>query len=461
LKVRLHAIAYPGTSILRQWVELENTGAEKMTAEATPWMIGGNSRADQGVMHSAPVTPGYQRKLVARSTHAFMPWTALQYGHPADDGWFMALEYLGNWSLSVARADAGPIILSAAVPDLAAVSLAPGRTIELPAVTVGVFAGTLDDMMVRAYDWQYRYQWDYTNTDYYARPKWGVRWVYCAQNLQEQFAERLAFLDMDADLARQVGFEMLWDDAGWTSHDSLPPDNYGSVFVDQYEGPDFRLTRRYLDKMGMGWLAWFCGRPAPGIIAGKVGAWGDFEWRTDGVALPDWAADRDLRDKIVRFLDRFPRSSFHTCSGGSAYSHTFDIQRYANTNYFSDLGRGPQTNYFFSYMEPPDKWVDCLEPYPSRGVYRPETARQTMTMVPMWGGTRVTPADQECLRKDLELYRFLKHEGIVGRWSYMFHPAVQGDEPIYYAQRTCYDRTKACFVLKGQVPHDPDRFCDT
>ncbi len=70
LKVRLHAIAYPGTSILRQWVELENTGAGNMTAEATPWgvavqtdqaapfthywMIGGNSVADQGVMHSAP-----------------------------------------------------------------------------------------------------------------------------------------------------------------------------------------------------------------------------------------------------------------------------------------------------------------------------------------------------------------------------------------------------------------------
>ena len=96
MKVRLHAIAYPGTSVLRQWVELENTGAGKMTAEATPWgvavqteqaapfthywMIGGNSGADQGVMHSAPVTPGYQRKLAARSTHAFMPWTALQRG---------------------------------------------------------------------------------------------------------------------------------------------------------------------------------------------------------------------------------------------------------------------------------------------------------------------------------------------------------------------------------------------
>lgn len=466
LNVRVHAIAYPGTSILRQWVELENTGAEKMTAEATPWsvavqtdqaaplthywMIGGNSVADQGMMHSAAVAPGYQGRLAGRSTHALMPWTALQRGGGPADGWFMALEYLGNWNVSVERGSAGPIVVSAAVPDLGAVSIEPGRTIELPAVTVGTFSGTLDDLMVRAYDWQYRYQWDYTNIDYYARPKWGVPWTYCAQNLQEQFAARLAFLDMDADLAREVGYEMLWDDAGWSSHESLPPDNYGSVFVHQYEGPDFRLTRRYLDKMGMGWLAWFCGRPAPGIIAGKVGAWGDFEWRTDGVALPDWAADRDLRGKIARFLDRFPRSSFHTCSGGSAYSHTFEIQRYANTNYFSDAGRGPQTNYYFSYLEPPDKWVDVIEPWASRGAYRPETARQLMTMVPMWG-LKAPPHTRECLRKDLDLFRFLRREGVAGRWSYMFHPIVKGDEPIYYAQRTGYDRTKACVIFKHRA----------
>jgi hypothetical protein len=72
-------------------------------------------------------------------------------------------------------------------------------------------------------------------------------------------------------------------------------------------------------------------------------------------------------------------------SGGSTFSHTFDIQRYANTNYFSDGGRGPQTNYYFSYIEPPDKWVDIIEPWNSKGAYRAATARKTLTMVPFWG----------------------------------------------------------------------------
>jgi len=464
--IRYHVIAFPGTAVLRQWLELENTGDAPVSAEAIPltipllddaaapftqyWMIGGNSGPDHGMLHSAAVTGDYRKAIEGQATAAFMPWMALQRSGAPHDGWFMALEYLGNWRLSAARTSS-MVTVSAEIPDLAGMSIGPGETLDFPAITIGAFAGTLDDMAVVSYDWQYRYLWDYTNMDYYARPKWAVPWFYCAQNLQEQFAERLACLDLDAELMRSVGFEMLWDDAGWSVYDGLPEDSYTSVFTSSYEGPDFRQTLRYLDKMGMRWLAWFTQRPSPGVMAAKVGAWGDFEWRSDAVSFPDWTADRDWRARILRFLERFPGCSFHTCSGGSTYSHTFDIQRYANTNYFSDGGRGPLTNYYFSYIEPPDKWVDIIEPFLAKGVYHPATARQTMTMVPFWG-LRAHPEDQEWLRRDLDTYRFLLHEGVAGRWSYTFHPVVQGDEEFYYAQRTSRDRMKACIIFKHQAP---------
>ena len=35
LTARLHVIVFPGTSILRQWVELDNNGSEPLTAPAT------------------------------------------------------------------------------------------------------------------------------------------------------------------------------------------------------------------------------------------------------------------------------------------------------------------------------------------------------------------------------------------------------------------------------------------
>lgn len=466
LEIRYRVIAFPGTAILRMWVELSNAGTVPVSAAATPgiiplstggrafthyWMIGGNSSIDHGMLRHDAVSGSYNRTLEAQATADYVPWSALQCAEAPRHGLFLALEYLGNWQLRVARDDDGAMTVSAEIPDLANVALAPGESIALPAVTLGLFAGTLDDMMVGVYDWQYRYLWDGTNIDYYARPKWAAPWFYCAQNLQEQFAERLACLDMDAELMRSVGFEMLWDDAGWSIYDGLPSDDYRCVFTSGYEGPDFRRTLRYLEKMEMRWLAWFTQRPSPGVMAAKVGAWGDFEWRSDAVSFPDWSADRDWRARILRFLHAFPGCSFHTCSGGSTYAHTFDIPRYANTNYFSDGGRGPQTNYYFSYLEPPDKWVDIIEPWTSRGAYRPETARQTLAMVPFWG-LRASDGDRACLRRDLEIYRFLRDEGVAGRWSYSFHPAVEGDEEFYYAQRTAYDRTRACIILKHLPP---------
>lgn len=463
-------MAYPGSSVIRQWVELENKGNKPVKLDsslftvpitahsASPlthyWMVGGNSKVDQGKMHQDTLKGAYKRTIQGRSTSSFIPWTAFHREGGANDGWFAALEYLGGWELTVnPTPHQEQWLLSATVPDLAAMSLEPNKKIALPALTLCSFAGSLDEMTVQSYNWQYRYLWDYTNMAYYAKPKWLGPWTYAAQNLQEQFGGRLAYLDMNAEVMRTMGFEMLWDDAGWSSHSGMPPDNYGSVFAPTYEGPDFNQTRHFLNKMGMGWLAWFAGRPSPGIMSSKVGAWGDFEWRSDAVGFPNWKADRDWREKILRFLDAYPGSSFHTCSGGSSYSHTFDIQRYANTNYFADGGRGPLTNYFFSYIEPPDKWVDIIEPFSKGGAYDRATARQSLTMVPFWG-LKASPKDRELIREDLDTYKYLLKEGVAGRWSYMFHPEIKGDDVFHYAQRISYDRLKSCIIIKHQAPEN-------
>ena len=43
-------------------------------------------------------------------------------------------------------------------------------------------------------------------------------------------------------------------------------------------------------------------------------------------------------------------------------------------------------------------------------------------------------------------------QGVAGRWSYVFHPKVDGDSEFYYFQRTSHDCTKACIVLKHRAP---------
>ena len=467
LRAQMHVLAFPGTSVVREWLVIENTGpspfvidpqllllrlrSEDATSFTHYWMNGGNPTAVMGMMNRGPITAQYHRSIDTEATQKYVPWMGLQRKSDPGDGWFLALEYLGSWRLSVDHDSAGPISVVARIPPTDFKAVASGERLELPPVTIGVFHRDLDDMTVRVYDWQYQYLWDYTNADYYARPKWAVPWVISSPNLQEQFAARLAGLDMDgADLMRSTGFEMLWDDAGWSVSPVTPDGSYGSVFRLTYDGPDFSETLRYLGKMRMNWLLWFGGWPSAGLMETKVGSWGNFEWRTDAIRFPNFASDLRFREQVTRFLTAHPQCSFHTCSGGSTYSHTFDIQRYANTNYFSDFGRGPLTNYYFSYLEPPDKWTDLIEPISTSGRYARDTARQQLTMVPMWY-LYPSEADLEMLRRDLELYRYLLAEGVAGRWSYAFHPVIKGDLDFFYCQRTSYDRSKACIILKHRT----------
>ena len=73
----------------------------------------------------------------------------------------------------------------------------------------------LDAMMEAIYDWQYAWQWDLVGQRYFARSLLTTPWYMDVHNLQENWAGRLADLDLTtAERARSLGFGMLWDDAG-------------------------------------------------------------------------------------------------------------------------------------------------------------------------------------------------------------------------------------------------------
>lgn len=467
LSACLHIQAYPGTSILRQWVELENATAadvpldssalfslalpgEALRESTLHWMYGGTSRPNQGVMESAPIPETYHRALLGDRTDNYVPWMAItqRKGSAPGGGVFLTLDHLGTWMLALDVVN-GSGQISASLPELEDRTLGAGQRIYLPKVTLGVFDGELDDMGRRVYDWQYAYLWDYTNNDFFARTKWTVPWFFCSRNLQEQFAARLAWLDMQADLMRTMGMELLWDDAGWSKYPGWPiADSYAVVFSPSYEGPDYAETLRYFGKMDMTWLLWMAGRPTAGMLDTKVGSWGNFQWRTDGFGRFSLQGDHAVRAQIEHFLQANPRCSFHTCCGGSRYAHEFEVQRYADVNYLSDMGRGEETNHYFSYLEVPDKWVDLLDAMlQPESKYNPETGPGLLSMTPGWY-LRAEPPEQEPLRRMMEIYRYLRQEGVAGRWTHMMHPAIKGDKDFQYDQRISYDGKKAVIIPK-------------
>lgn len=484
LRAALHFTAFPRTPIIRFSIELQNNGAHTISldpvchhlfaavlrddAEAplTHYWLGGDNPPPesgvQGMLYSGAVgAPYYQTIAGDLAAAQFTPWTGLLRTGGTTDGMFVALEYLGTWAMHVYREEPGPVHVKARIPDIDAdFSLAAGESVPLPTVTIGMFRDDLDDMGGRVYDWQYEYLWDYTNDEYYALPLSTTPWWGDSTNLQENFAGRLA-LDLKwPDMMREAGMQILWDDAGW-SETAAPLDDwrdggYGGIWKSTQQGPDFSRTLRYLDKCGMKWVLWFNGNYSSGLMASKAGAWGNFQWRTDDLGTFDLKGDPDIRERVTGFLREYPRCSFQTCSGGGSVAHMFDMQNIAGNNYFTDYSpRNDRANYYFSYLDPPDKWSDIITSLKAfwlqdEGFDMDEMSPNLLTMTPAWFGSNT--GSTAMLAKHTDLYRYLLREGVAGRWSRVLHARGDGDEAYYYFQRLSYCRTRGLIIPKHKAP---------
>ena len=96
IHAQFHVLAFPGTPILRQWVEIENTGTrpvglkspaaarfqlrgDEATFYVNSWLVGGYAAADQGKMRQEPVTSPYSHKLVGTARRVwFRGWPCIE-----------------------------------------------------------------------------------------------------------------------------------------------------------------------------------------------------------------------------------------------------------------------------------------------------------------------------------------------------------------------------------------------
>ena len=460
LTLRQRLIVFPGSPVIQLATAVENTGTAPLplgrvdcgglsmaTGGKTPllrWLVSpdNNHKDLPGPARcvESELAPDQTRTIEGRKSNDYVPWFCCQSGEGDHPGVAMWLDYLGAWQMGARRDGAGLTRLSA-VPAIER-TLAPGESLSLPLLTLAPFQGRLDLLMETIYDWQYAWQWDLVGQRYFARSLLTTPWYMDVHNLQENWAGRLADLDLStAERARSLGFGMLWDDAGWSEGIN--------IFGPTREGPDFRLTRRYLAKMDMAWLLWFCGQPAAGIMNAKRAAWGDFQWRTDGEGDFDHQRDAQFRAQISSWRERYRHGSFHSCDGGSRYAHTFGIQRLGDTHMLADPGLREVSNWYLSHFEVPDKWHDLMPSWYSRGLVDPCSANQILAMTPAWD-TDPGAEGHDRLRRIALLYRYFLSVGLAGRWSYQHHPTVEGDAEWSYVQRTSHDRRRACLILKGQ-----------
>jgi hypothetical protein len=439
------------------------------------------------------VASDYANTFACTASSDHLPFMIL-YDEAARHGFFFGWDYLGPWAAPLGAAE-GPAFHCGLVLAGYTRTLKPGERFDTPLVFTGCFVGDLDDMGNQVLDWQYQYLWEHKHAAYFAQPRYAVDWPAPWVNTgggEENWGCRLALDLYYTDLARYAGAGVLWDDAGWY-------DAWGS-----WNGPDFGETVRYLDKYGMKLKVWFptflrtAGSQVDHDLAGamkmldssidqsgpaatqwqlelldrKIREWGGFQWRYDiapGAGSDPLAADQEFRRLNRVFLAAHPDQGIDACFGGGNWIGV-ELASYSDSGEMTDGGTRDYSGYHSSLFIPPDLLhnVVYFSYEQGRKAYSIHNDRIQLRMDPDWygdlaskkgyslkathpaGSTLAIPPEAvphlEALRKDWDLYRYLVHEQVAGRWGHVFRPKLDGDDPVLYFQRMNRDGTKGVLL---------------
>lgn len=497
VRVTKHYVVYPGTSLIREWLTLENISPKSLRISHVEFLHtrvldivgqdlkfnyltgGGNFNGSQ-LLKTEPIGPIYQHTLDSNggvqpgNYSSFLPLVFVQ-DQSAAQGIAVGWDYLGHWRFQIGKQNGAPIDVSLELAGFEK-DLSPGAKIETPKAFVATFSGGVDELGNQLLDWQYAYLWEFTNPEYFAKTRWAVDWpdpwvgdggTPSADNWGRRLALDLRYID----LLRETGTDILWDDAGWY-------DKWGT-----WNAPDWSRTTAYLRKHEMNWVLWYptflataqskvalqhpdwlipgkqtLEQSIPGtvdwqtrLLDDSVSAWGNNQWRYD-IAPADssndtdaLAADQNFRKVLERFKRGHPQSGIDACDGGGRWI-SYDLGRFAESGEYTDGGVGPYSSYYTALLIPPDKLhnvVDFDHTY-----YEATTDRTHLAMDPTWYRDPGDGPDVESIRKDWEIYHYLVKEGVAGRWSHVFRPKVDNDDAIWYFQRMNRDSSKGVILTK-------------
>lgn len=415
-------------------------------------------------------------------TSSYAPWCAF-YGGNSKHGIFIGWDYFGHWASSHLLQESGSVITQLNLAGFKR-SIRKGEHMETPKAFVGLYREDLDNAGNECLDWQYRYLWDYTRKGWFPATRllgywskgtqWGkpgTSWLGGNPDWGSDFRKVFRI----ADLMREIGGDVYHRDWGWWDR------------AGDWNGPDFRTINEYLQKYGMGMLIYAflytvdpksrVGRIHPDWLLGDtldmskpevvrfilrqldefVRRWGTFEWRNDsfftaqrnGDDTPELEQDQGFREILRGFLERHADCAFQAVNGGGNYGGV-DYVHYASCLSFSDGAVGILRNYYASLLFPPDKSCDNPDGW-NPDHYDKAIYRGLLCFNFDMTGDTWDPDKLEGLRLLVDIYHFLFHEGVVGRWVKVYRPIVQGDDPTMYFQRLSGDQLRGVIIPKHMV----------
>lgn len=508
-------VTYPGSSIIREWVTFKNTGSSDMTIEnpsflnVSPelgalddldllWMTGGENRPGSWLLKKETLTVGKVRNFDSfdpfpgasdskfgfkMGSASYAPWYAF-YDRQSREGVFVGFDYFGRWASTIMAVQNQSIRMQLRLAGYRQ-TIAPGRSITTPKAFTGLYREDLDNAGNEVLDWQYQYMWDYT------RPEWfpgirmlgfwwnGTAWkdpgnTWLGGNGDAVSAYQAVF--RIADLMSEVGADVYHRDWGWWDR------------AGDWGGPDFKTMGEYLHKRDMGELIYafiYTVDPRskvvqahpdwvfkdtldmsnPEVVSYLEGQldqfadrFGPFEWRNDSTPTvphgnddtPLLGQDQGFREVLRSFLDKHPKTAFQGVNGGGNDTG-YDYARYASSISFSDGAVGILRNYWTALILPPDKSSDIPDKW-QPDQYDKSIWRGLLTINFDMTGDTWNPEKLEGIRQLIDIYHFLKSQGLVGRWVHVYRPTIEGDDPTMYFERLKRDASQGVVITKHRVP---------
>jgi hypothetical protein len=493
LKVTLHYIVFPEVGVIKHQTRFQNTsGTTKNISDPSifsyrlmhtdvsevdlHYMTGGANFTGSNMLKTVGLNSSYARAFDSYDNPEAMniegDWSPnvvrkfngstiysqffVLRNRAKNDGLWMTFDYNGHWNTLVGNSQGTRVNLHGKIAGIN-LPVANGASITTGYHTIGTFTGDVDDMGNTILEYVYTYQWDYTIDDYltsksstwafrldknygesiYKMLQWsryfGLKGIHI-----DQFATSVAgdwnshgqvdFAKARANAAKSGMWMKLW----------MPPWHMleGSAVWNQHQ--DWRPGKDEKD-----WCGWHLNLANENaynwmlsMVQNKIDTWGVYNLRVDGEpAYATNGSDNDMvrqSENLLRLFksikDTRPGMGIENCAGGGSTA-SMEMVRFSDAQQLTDGNSHHFTGYWNTLFIPPAKALHA---------FGTDTKRDTQFSNPV----DHDHATNEITRQACDFQNYMNEKGIMGRWTKVFRPTMQGGDGSYFMQFMNRDNSK-------------------
>lgn len=404
------------------------------------------------------------------------------------EGFFLTFDYQGCWKAQMGCRDRNTALTGWC--ELIGYPVETMETVKIAPSAFGCYQGDFDDLGNTINDYIYTYKWDYTRDRYFNRTSLSI-WK--SAPLTDDVFEMVR-------AASYIGYERIWVDDFWFDAKG----NWNGIF-----GDDWKEINRYLAENNLmfrlwmppwhadrlskvwtehpewmldfhgNWYNWTIDMSHEeayqwilNMLCEKQKEFGTYDLRVDGDPCNLWGNESfDVKTqsgnwngtlkqsenfyRLYReFKEKNPQAGLDGCSSGG---HTLGIEsgRYTDQQQITDGWCFHFGGYWTTMLLPVDKHQGMDIAGTSRGDawQNPEhvypnlfCAPLDMMQNPQKGAN---PEVLEKKRKNLELFYWLRKQGVYGRYIKVYRPKLEHGDETFLLQRMTWDGSRGMIMISA------------